>query len=356
MNRRAFLAGTAALASCRVADFRSEVRQRGVAFDGFRSTVDEDEFRALAAIGTTHVTFAVSGFMRDAADPNVARSVGRRRGGGGGRVRASSDDRLIKLITLARDTGLEVVLVPTIGDFRGLSRSDIRMRTEDDWREWFRQYEQFVSDVADLARASGAAGLTIGMELRGTVGREEQWRAVAEAARSRFGGWLTYAANWDDYQRVQWWDAVDYVGVQAYFELGGPPEGTTGGERQRFFRDNWRPIRDRLEGVSRAFDRPVLFTEIGYPSRVGGAERPWDWREEGEPDAGLQADAYTAAFQTFWNQPWFAGMYWWKWYASERLHARDWSRDYTPQNKQAQQVLADWYGGPRAGVAGIDRK
>ena len=39
-------------------------------------------------------------------------------------------------------------------------------------------------------------------------------------------------------------------------------------------------------------------------------------------------------------------MYWWKWYVSERLHARDWSRDYTPQDKQAEQVLADWYGGP----------
>ncbi len=347
MNRRAFLASTAALASCRVADYRSEARQRGVAFDGFRSTVSEDEFRGLAAIGTTHVTFAVSGFMLDAADPNVARTVGRRRVGGS----ASSDDRLITLTTLARDAGLEVVLVPTIGDFRGLSRGDIRMRTESDWREWFRQYEQFVSDVAGLATTSGASGLTIGMELRRTVAREHQWRAVAEAARSRFGGWLTYAATWDDYQRVQWWDAVDYVGVQAYFELGAPPEGTTESERQRFLRNNWRPIRDGMEGVSRAFDRPVLFTEIGYQSRVDGTERPWDWREEGESDDSLQADAYTAAFQTFWNQPWFAGMYWWKWYASERLHARDWSRDYTPQNKHAQQVLADWYGGPRGGVA-----
>ena len=129
MKRRAFLASTAALASCRVADYRSEVRQRGVAFDGFRSTVGEDEFRALAAIGTTHVAFAVSGFMRDVADPNVSRTVGRRRGAGGGAGgRASSDDRLITLTTLAREAGLEVAFVPTIGDFRGLSRSDIRMR------------------------------------------------------------------------------------------------------------------------------------------------------------------------------------------------------------------------------------
>lgn len=352
MKRRAFLAGTAALASCRVADYRSEVRQRGVAFDGFRSTVGDDEFRALATIGTTHVAFAVSGFMRDVADPNVSRTVGRRRGAGGGvGGRGSSDDRLITLTAMARDAGLEVAFVPTIGGFRGLSRNDIRMRTETDWSEWFRQYEQFVSDVAGLATTSGAAGLTIGMELRGTVAREQQWRAVAEAARNRFGGWLTYAANWDDYQSVQWWDAVDYVGVQAYFELGAPPVGSTGNERQRFLRDQWRPIRDRMEGVSQAFDRPVLFTEIGYPSRVGGTERPWDWREDGEPDDSLQADAYTAAFQTFWNQPWFAGMYWWKWYASERLHARDWSHDYTPQNKPAQQVLADWYGGPREGLA-----
>ncbi len=219
MNRRAFLASTAALASCRVGDLRNEARQRGVAFDGFRSTVSEDEFRALAAIGTTHVAFAVSAFMRDAADPNVSRTTRRRQG----RERASSEDRLITLTTLARDAGLEVALVPTIGDFRGLSRSDIRMRNETDWREWFRQYEQVVSDVADLATTSGAVGLTIGMELRGTAAREHQWRAVAEAARSRFDGWLTYAANWDDYQSVQWWDAVDFVGVQAYFELGPVP-------------------------------------------------------------------------------------------------------------------------------------
>ena len=331
MNRRELLAAAAALTSCRAgATVRNGDRQRGVAFDDFRSNVTADEFRALAALGVTHAAFTVWGYMRDPAEPTVV-------------VRTSRDDRLIELTTIARSAGLDVLFVPTIGVSRGVNRSDISMRTQADWRAWFRQYGEFVGHTADLAAEAGAAGMTIGMELRRTVGQDEEWRAVADAVRQRFPGWLTYAANWDDYESVEWWSVVDYIGVQAYFELGVPAEGTNGESRQRFLRERWRPIRDRIEAVSRASGRPVLFTEIGYPSWNRGTERPWSWREEGLADSDLQADAYTAAFQTFWSQPWFAGMYWWKWYASDRLDRRDWSRDYTPQNKPAQQVLEAWY-------------
>ena len=341
MNRRELLAAAAALTSCRAnATVRNGDRHRGVAFDDFRSDVTEDEFRALAALGTTHAAFTVWGFMRDPAEPTVVRSRRQSRG------RTSRDDRLLELTALARSAGLEVLFVPTIGVSRGINRSDISMGTETDWRTWFRQYGEFVGQTADLAAEAGAAGMTIGMELRRTVGHHQEWHAVSEAVRQRFPGWITYAANWDDYESVQWWRAVDYVGVQAYFELGVPTEGTTGESRQRLLRDRWRPIRDRIEAVSRASGRPVLFTEIGYPSRDRGTQRPWSWREEGLVDSALQADAYTAAFQAFWSQPWFAGMYWWKWYASDRLNRRDWSRDYTPQNKPAQKVLGAWYSRP----------
>jgi hypothetical protein len=33
------------------------------------------------------------------------------------------------------------------------------------------------------------------------------------------GGKLTYAANWDKYDQVSFWDELDFIEIQAYFPL-----------------------------------------------------------------------------------------------------------------------------------------
>ena len=214
------------------------------------------------------------------------------------------------------------------------------MNDEGHWAEWFASYREFVLHYAEIAEQAGAVGLSVGTELRQTVHREAQWRETISLTRARFGGWLTYAANWDDFDQVPWWDAVDYIGVQAYFELGDAPTDLSTQRQQ--LTDAWIPIRDRLHAVSGRFDRKIFFTEVGYKSHEGATVKPWRWELEGESDPVLQAHAYEAAFRSFWHQPWFAGFYWWKWHPAAGLRS-DRSRDFTPQGKPAESVLRHWY-------------
>ena len=74
--------------------------------------------------------------------------------------------------------------------------------------------------------------------------------------------------NWDDYADVPWWDAIDLIGVQAYFELGSPPTDRIGAATAHLA-EAWQPIKQQLASLSRTRRRRVLFTEIGYKSHQG---------------------------------------------------------------------------------------
>ena len=48
---------------------------------------------------------------------------------------------------------------------------------------------------------------------------ETEWRKLIARVRQHYRGPLTYAANFDQYNTVGFWDALDVVGVNAYFPL-----------------------------------------------------------------------------------------------------------------------------------------
>lgn len=108
---------------------------------------------------------------------------------------------------------------------------------------------------------------------------DEHWRRLVVEVREVFTGRLTYAANFDQYQQVGFWDALDVVGVNAYFPLRSDLTETEGSEAlEGTFVSSWRRTlaafeelveRDGLHG------RPFLFTEIGYTRRLGGTLEPW---------------------------------------------------------------------------------
>lgn len=341
MQRRTFLTYVGAFAtSCATHTRIVPVAgpQRGIAFDAYRAPPIDADFRAIKTLGATHVALFPFGFMNVHTEPTVSRFRGRRLD------LAIADEGLIIMGTMARKAGLRVVLIPTLADFTdGHWRGEVRMNSDASWDEWFVSYRDFILHYASLAEQMRAAGMSVGTELRETVHRESQWREVIGQVRERFHGWLSYAANWDDYDAVPWWDAVDLIGVQAYFELGDPGPGDRE-RRSKNLIEAWRPIKQKLAALSETTDRRIVFTEIGYKSHSGTTEEPWKWELDGEADAELQAAAYDAAFRTFWSEPWFAGFYWWKWRALSAKD-KDSARDFTPQGKPAEQIIRRYYSG-----------
>ena len=52
---------------------------------------------------------------------------------------------------------------------------------------------------------------------------------IVDAVRQVYKGRITYAANWDKVGEVGFWDALDVIGVHAYFPLadGDNPDAET---------------------------------------------------------------------------------------------------------------------------------
>jgi len=99
-----------------------------------------------------------------------------------------------------------------------------------------------------------------------------------------------------------------------------------------------------LAALARRYDKPILFTEIGYRSTADAAIDPWRWPTTADAskeriDAQLQANCYRAFFDVVWREPWFDGTYFWKWYPTPPRHSQGLATGFTPQGKPALEVL-----------------
>ena len=79
---------------------------------------------------------------------------------------------------------------------------------------------------AELAEAQQAEQFCVATELSGTIRREAEWRAVIDAVREAYSGPLVYASNHGVESSVAWWDALDYIGVDAYYPLTSSTDWT----------------------------------------------------------------------------------------------------------------------------------
>jgi hypothetical protein len=216
--------------------------------------------------------------------------------------------------------------------------NEIAMKTEADWQAWFSNYERFILDYARQAQAAGADAFCVGRELdRSAIARDADWRRTIGRVRATFTGPLTYSANFDTYSQVRFWDALDVIGVSAYFPLHGEPDPS--------FTDlaaGWDRVLGPLEALSRRTGKRVVFTEIGYPAVASAARAPW--QEASEPaDVWLQARCYEAALRAMAARPWIVGAFWWLWEGVGQPPFRDAS--FTIQGKPAAFVVGRWYGG-----------
>jgi len=314
-------------------------RLQGVTLDARRDP-GETTLARLDSLGFTHVTVIPYAFQPGLHTPEV-----RYHSGDG--WYSESDRGIRELSRHLRARGMHLILKPQLWLRGGAWTADIDFDREEDWRAWEADYQAFMMHFAHLAEEVRAPLLVIGTELGTPVRKREAfWRKLITDIRAVYHGKLTYAANWhEDFERVPFWDALDYVGVQGYFPLTDDPDPTLG-----VLRAAWKPHRTALERIHERTGLPVLITELGYRSVHYAAAEPWRWptREEYghlQPDFQLQARLYQAFFETFWAEPWLAGIIIWKWHPENNGPERRRELNFTPQNKPAEQVIRRWFGG-----------
>ena len=312
---------------------------RSVTYESRREPPMSD-ITGLADYGATHVTLIPFGFQ-PASDSTEIRF------NPNARWYTESDNGIVTISGWAHSANLQVIVKPHIwvGRYSGEGdwRDKISFDNDRDWAAWESSYRTFIMHYANLADSVSADIFVIGTELAAVArSRPGFWRSIIADVRSVFPGKLTYAANWwEEYEHVTFWDALDYVGVQAYFPIYEGSDRPT----VKMLADGWQRHAAELAAISRKYDRPVLFTEIGYRSVRHAPARPWEWaprrNEESDEvaDDAMQADLYSALFDAVWSEPWFSGAILWKWHASTESRQRP--TDFSPQNKPAEELIRE---------------
>jgi hypothetical protein len=208
-----------------------------------------------------------------------------------------------------------------------LGRSEINFgQDKTAWDVWFASYTRFIIHYARLAQE--------------VVDQAEQWRKIIGGVRQVYKGSLTYAAlSYREEYRISWWDALDAIGVNAYYPLTLTTTPTIAQLKL-----GWTPATLLLDSLAKRWNRPIIFTEIGYLSVDGSNRAPGYWALDGPIDLQEQADCYQAVFEVFQEKTWWQGVFWWSWSVDPKQGGLS-DRTYTARNKPAGEILKRYFEG-----------
>lgn len=255
------------------------------------------------------------------------------------------DSNFIRAINDLHKKGIQVQLKPHLWMNSGW-RSNIHLDTDKEWDTWFDSYRTNMLRYAKIASQTKTELFCIGTELRTSVKNQpERWDILIDEIKEIYTGELTYAANWyDEYEHVSFWDKLDYIGIQAYFPLT-----TTENPDLKTIEKGWdKPLKE-LKALHDKYNKPILFTEVGYKSESNATIKPWEWISytailtEKKSDRTQQL-AYEALFKKIWDEHWFAGVYIWQWDTRTSEESAKTDLDFSPRFKPAENVMAKWFG------------
>lgn len=305
----------------------------GVSFVASRDSVMQGQVAVLNELGANYAAVMPFAFLRSPESPELHFDTDRQWFGetvAGAR----------QYMRMLKSQGIRIMVKPQIWIWRGTFTGSLTMNSEEDWEEFEAGYKDFILRYAQLAEEEEAEILCIGTELeRFVMQRPQFWNDLIKEVRSVFRGKLTYAANWDEYSRVPFWESLDYIGVDAYFPLSDAQTPEVEG-----LQTAWQPWKEKLKDLSNTTGKKILFTEYGYRSKDYNTIRPWEAdRDSVRVNLQAQANAQEAILREFWPEEWFAGGFVWKWFIHYDEAGGAGDNRFTPQNKPAQEILRKYY-------------
>jgi hypothetical protein len=243
------------------------------------------------------------------------------------------EDGVVELIKMAHAAGLRTMVKPQIW----IPRLWIGDYLPEDEEAWENSMRDFTLSYAQLADSLDVEVFCFGTEMKSlTSTNSEFFFDLIKEIRTVYSGQLTYAANWDEYAQVDFWNELDFIGVNAYFPLS-EAEHPSVAELEAA----WNSFSEKIAEFSEKQGKPILFTEFGYRSVKSTAAKPWEHHSEDYLAEG-QVAAFEALFNTVWNEPWMAGGFIWKWRFFKDIGGHG-DPSFTPQGKPALDVIKKHY-------------
>lgn len=250
-----------------------------------------------------------------------------------GRDRQRMRGNLIAVIKDAHLAGLKVLVKPHVwsrqfGGPKGIWPGDIKMTSDADWEKFFENYGQFILFEAAAAAEAKADALSVGCELQAAShGQEARWRKLVTEVRKIYPGPLTYACAFNEWPEVKWFDALDWIGINAYFPLVDHESAS-----EEALRAGWTREYERIEPFAKRLGKPVCITELGYNLSSDAGQRPWVYDvKRAEP--AYQARLYKVALEEAAKRECVNGVFVWKWFTSERFAMVDSREPFLVQDK-----------------------
>jgi len=302
-------------------------------YNGYGSRQARMSLGRMAGLGSNAVAIVPYTFLRDPSLPGPLTISNR--------VGSENDAAVLNSALASRELGLSVLLKPHIW-LRGSWPGEIRMESEEGWDLFFEEYARWIGHYALMAEAYGLESFCMGNEMSAAaLEQPHRWRELAGRIREVYSGELGYCANWgEEVESLQFWDAVDFIGVSFYYPLAS---GSRPSDRALVREAN--RVLTRLEELGRRHDRPVLLTEAGFASSPSPWREPWTETRGSEAQVALddQARAYRALIQALDGREEIAGVFWWKW-PTVGPQDPEGHPGFTPAGKPAEEVISRWFG------------
>jgi hypothetical protein len=301
-------------------------------YNGYGSRLAAHSLEEQASLGANSVALVPYSYMSSPRKPSFIPLMTR--------AGTETDEGIIFDHYYSQRLGMQTLLKPQIWLGGGSWPGDVAMENEADWQSFFDYYYRWMRHYALLAEIHEIDMLCVGVEFaNATLQQGARWEQLISKLRGVYSGPMTYAANWGkEFEQLDFWDQLDFIGLNCYYPLSKKDQP---GEQE--LSAAFTAVIEKAASISKQYDRPLVFTEIGFTSTT----TPWinphkDGRQQ-KYDGNTQKLCYEIVMEQLRKeQDWCQGILWWK-YPSYLQHGGEGHTGFTPNDKPAEGIIRTYF-------------
>ncbi len=300
-------------------------------YNGYISKEATRSLGELKDLGSTAIAVVPYTYMDQANEPNFLRLTNH--------AGSENDESVIHVIHAARKMGIQSLVKPQVWLGHGSWSGFVEMKTQEDWDRFFDYYYRWIRHYAMLSEIHEAEALSVGVEFgKATLGHEEEWKTIFRKLRGIYSGQLTYCANWgEEFEQVNFWKELDFIGLNCYYPLSN-----SNAPSQKDLQQAFDKILDKVEGIAKRFQKPIIFTEIGFRPVEGTWKNPHAQAGDRAFNEVHQRMCYEVVHQGLADKEWCRGILWWKW-PSYLAYGKKNKKGFAPYDLEAEDVVKKWF-------------
>jgi hypothetical protein len=256
-----------------------------------------------------------------------------------------TDDALVTGINYVKSKGMKAALSMFVDCNCGAWRAEIN---PSDRNQFFSSFNTVVQKYAKIGQTNGVDFINLGTEMASLSNpaansvNTQKWRDLIRNTRANYSGKLTYGGNWgapyEEMSKIEFWNELDFIGISAYFDLSKDELPTV-----ETLKAAWGNVESTtLQPLVNKWNKPIVFTEMGYRSVNQAGNSPGDWSRPAYFMEDGQVNAFEALFSFFNTRSYFAGINIWD-VSSDPNYGGQGNVDYTFVNKKAENTIKKWF-------------